>query len=97
MRKWCKQYQFPAQRVFHFLKYGVSESAELSREFCRRGEFFYTRYLASGDPLYKFSQADVDAYQESEAWLDFVCSLSIEANAFEKAMEIRRLSPRLDG
>ena len=39
--KWCGMYTFPRQAGHMFKKYGMDAATSLSREYCRRADFFY--------------------------------------------------------
>lgn len=97
VKTWCENYAFPKQAVFTYAAYdGQENCAELAREYCRRGEYFFVTYIAAGDPLYTFCQADVDAYTEALPWLDFICELELGSVLSDRALSVSALAPRLD-
>ena len=69
---------------------------ELTREYCRRADFFFNNWLEEAGDEEKFVYSDVQiaSYQETERWIDFACGLDVDSPSFEKVMEIRRLVPK---
>lgn len=73
-----------------FSKFGFEPSAELAREYVRRGEYFYRLFVAAGSPdEFEYSEEDVAGYAEGLAWLDFITSLDVESPAFGRGIELR--------
>ena len=95
-KEWCDRVGFPKQAVHAFVKYnGQDNAANLSNEYCRRGEFFYVKFLMENDLAYRFTQADVDEYEESAVWLEFICNCDTPSTELERALVIRTWSPRV--
>ena len=94
---WCGKYKYPKQAVHTFTKYDNSAEncAQLSREYCRRGEHFYLIYVASLDADHQFTQAEIDAYPPNLEWINWLLSIDPECISRRRAREIDMLAPRL--
>jgi hypothetical protein len=90
---WCDLYSFSKQCSHAFGLYGREESTFLSREFCRRGNFFYQFYDDAPGDEYAYTSDVVNSYVETEEWLDFVCGLDIESPAFAAGVAVRAMVP----
>ena len=67
----------------------------LSREYCRRGEFFFKSFADNPDNTYE--KEVIDAYAEGLQFVPWMSELDVDSQAFEEAMMVRRLSPRSPG
>ncbi len=91
--QWCKRYGFPRKKSFMFAMYGEACAVQLSREWVRRGNHFYSLWVAQGSSLeYVYSQHDLDSYSEELEWLDFAVE-AIEGPALRRIMEVRSWLP----
>ena len=95
VKPWCILYEFPRQKSFAFGLYGRPAATELAREYCRRGDYFYSLYLNAEEDEFAFTAAHVAAYPESPAFIDFMCSLEMDDPAFDAGLEVRALVPYL--
>ena len=92
----CDMYYFPKQAVHTYTKFNGPENAKcLSHEYCRRGEFFYVKWLAENNLAYVFTQSDLDEYVESQAWIDFILQCDAGSEELNRALQIRVMAPRL--
>jgi hypothetical protein len=74
-KAWCNRYAFPKQAAFYIVKYkSQAACTAMAREYCRRGQHFYAIYVEFNDPAFLYSEAQLNSYVESKAWIDFVAS-----------------------
>ena len=68
---WCKTYEFPLQMACHFRQYHGQENCEmLTREYCRRGSFFFRLWLEAGASHdFEYDEFQKDSYEEDETWI----------------------------
>ena len=91
---WCDLYRFPKQCSHAFGRFDGREAAtNLTREYCRRGNFFYKFYADGPGDEYEYTPDIINSYVESAEWLDFVCGLDIFSRAFAAAVLIRAMAP----
>ena len=43
-----------------------------------------------------YSQAHIDAYEVTEAWVDMMLAMDIEGPSFKRGIELQQLSPKLN-
>ena len=77
-----------------FSKFGQDAANELAREYCRRGEYFFCLYLDAEDEAFAYTDAHVQAYPESPAWVSFREGLVAGSVTHRRAMELQRAVPR---
>jgi hypothetical protein len=93
--RWCTAYEFKRQRAFYFGKYGRESASALSREYCRRGDFFYRQFLLAKDDGFMYTEAHIAAYVESEEWVVFLTDLDVDSEAFVTGLDLRKFAPRI--
>ena len=107
-RDWAGVYQYPKQREFSFRKYSKKCAHELAREWCRRADWFFKKWLrkTSRTETFEYVASDVTEYAESEAYAAFVHELELDKpdesttapqrrNARNAVDELRALQPHL--
>ena len=67
----------------------------LSPRMGKKVRLFYRLFLASGNPDYRYTQEDVDSYEDSVAFLDYLIGLPVDDPGFVVGTELRRLAPQL--
>ena len=71
--------------------YGDHNASVLAREWCRRLQYFYNCYLASGDPHHAFTAEDIAAYRPLPEFPDVLAGLA--GRALQQARELAKLVP----
>ena len=90
---WCATYRWQIRTAFHYGHYSVEGSHELAREVCRRGHFFYTQWLGQDSDTFDYQRHHLDAYEESESWLNWVLDQPLDSACFNRATEVRKIVP----
>lgn len=68
---------------------------ELAREVARRGNHFYSIWLNSEEEgVFKYTQAQLDSYQEGLDWLNWMCAQDVEGVNFVRGQKVRRMCPQ---
>ena len=97
--RWTRFVHVMASRKlsFHFTAYppGFDKAVQLARAWTRKCNYFYAVWEEKGDLLasYEFTDDDIAAYEESEEFIDWACSLDIEDVAFGRVHEYREFRP----
>eukprot|EP00974_Lingulodinium_polyedra_P107902 10445198-Lingulodinium_polyedra.AAC.1 len=60
------QYGLQKSKRFSVSKFGMEEAQALAQGWCHRMEYFFELWTESGDPKYKFTQADKAGYSPPE-------------------------------
>ena len=92
-KEWCEVFSFPKEKTYSFvLKFEPDDTKYLSREYCRRGEYFYRLFLKKPDITY--SRDVIESYVESEEFVRFMCACDVDGPAFDAGLKLRKIYPR---
>ena len=92
--EWCRKYLFRKMFSNSISKYGDNAAMQLSREYCRRGEWYYMIWLETGSSAdFRYTQEHLDSYLEIEEWVDWLLSLVPGSLPYARGMEIKRAVP----
>lgn len=89
----CHNYSWPSQFTCTYAKYGMEASHTLCREFCRRGDYYFSIWAAQPDDAFQFSKEDIESYEETLEWITFLTDADAEGPVFQRGIELRRLVP----
>lgn len=94
--EFCERFGFPKQKSYHYSRYGGEGPANhLIREFARKGHYFCCLWLAHDcDEAYRFSQEDIDGFEQGSEFLDYMCALPPESTTFAAGMQIVQWRPK---
>jgi hypothetical protein len=88
----CKLCKWPQTKTFTFTEYGEFESHQLAREWCRRRNWFFEKWLASGGTE-RFITPESREYVSSDLFQDFVANLDEGSNVKARADELANCFP----
>ena len=94
-RAWCRYYGMKQMKSFAINLYGEDGCVALASEVKRRYEYFYKIWWDAPDDDWVYTQEHINGYAEDRPWNDWCRAQSVESRAFDRLMEVRRLSPRL--
>lgn len=89
----CHNYGWPAQFTCTYAKFGMESAHALCREFCRRGDYFFSIWAAQPDDRFQFSEEDIQSYEETLEWVTFLTEADTDGPVFQRGLEIRELVP----
>ena len=90
--RWCQHFHWPKQISFAYGTYGPEDAHRMANEFLARSTFFLLWYQ-SEDPLFRYSDADLESYSSSYEHLSWLTSLPLDSAALDRTLEIERLVP----
>lgn len=66
----------------------------LIREFARKGHYFCSLWVVNDcEETHRYSQEDIDGFEQGPEFLDFMCALPPDSPAFEAGMRIVKWRP----
>lgn len=90
---WLKEFGLGKMYSFSFRLYGEVAACTLAVEVCRRLQYYFDLWVNAEGDVYRYSQADLDSYEETVEWCDFLLGLEDGHPAWDRSREIRRLTP----
>ena len=95
MTVFCDRFVYPKMKSFYFNAYGVQGALILSKEFCRRSNFFFDRWIAGGKH-FEFTYESCREYVPSASFQAEFDSWPDNSNSKAKAREISFVFPLCD-
>ena len=92
VKRFCTIFRWPQSRGFSVVAYGQDEAYQLACELCRRGNFWYQRWLES-DRAERFDNPAEFYYEEDPTFAQWADDLPPASKALRAVMEIRRMTP----
>ncbi len=94
-RDWCRLFDFPQQQSFSISILGGMPWPSL-RDTLRGARFSSINGFRMRGRWLLCSQAHIDAYAATEAWVDMMLAMDIEGPSFKRGIELQPLSPKLN-
>ena len=95
-KAWAKQYGLDRMNSFAFIRYSKEAASSLALEWCSRMQYFFGIWQAQENPDYSYTQADVEGYEESLEWIDFMLGIPDDwVHTLERARKLRQMQPLL--
>ena len=94
-RQWVSMYQEQRMATFSSLRYTQRIATLLASEWCRKRQFFLNVWLQHGGGPHHYTAAEVESYQSSPEWSDFVRDTAPTHQALERATALNEWVPRL--
>jgi len=92
--KFSKKYGFKLSFSCMLDAYDWESCRLLTRAWAHKVNYFFRLSEASGDAMYRFSQAEIDAYDISTEFNTFVASLAPNAKAWGRVRQIEQVQPK---
>lgn len=93
-KNWCRRYRFPAQKGFHYRKYGGREGPHmLCNEIARKAQYFYDMFASSGSAHFVYSEGQKAAYQPSADFREWCAALEAGSVTHRAALAVQALYP----
>lgn len=95
-KTWCRRYGLNIEASFSLAKYGESDAPMLALQWCDRMQHYFLIYKANGAGDYHYTDEDMESFEESLDWVNFVLDSGPESPIWDRAMAIRNLRPLKD-
>ena len=80
-------YSWPRQKTFALQEHGGRAANELSREWCRKANYFFELWLwDEGDEDFRYHDL---SYTETEKFLDWAVTVNTETETWDRLSELR--------
>ena len=91
-RAFCDRFHWPKTKVFHFSAHGEIGANTLAREWCMKGNHYFTAWMKSVG-LERFRNPEDHPYADSMEFLDWAVDVDVASHTWAKVMELRNFRP----
>ena len=88
----CLQYSLARMTSYSFAKYGEPAALLMAKEWCRRMEFYYQRFL-EGDDGFRFGPNASEGYEPLPEWTRFFADQHAGTATYNRAVAIQSMAP----
>ena len=90
---WRDRFGWPGSKTFMFSAHSEMGAVLLAKEWARKSDHLYSHWIDSEGLLLEYSQ-DEHAFEFSVAFLDWVSSLDVDCDSFQRVHELFNVWPR---
>ena len=94
VQEWCRTYRWPKQFANYYGLYGIAGATHLAKEYVRRSSHFFGIWVLSDNDPFTYSQEELNSYEETFEWVDWMCSLPVDSASFGRASQLRAFLPQ---
>ena len=96
LEAWCRQYGFAKTASYQISVFGPKVASVFAQAWCHKMQYFRDICLTSGDPAYKYTTADLQAYTEPGEFALMAAALR-GGQQLSRLQQFRALKPRGSG
>ncbi len=93
-KSWCRKYCFPKQKALYFSVYGIETCNIVTREWARRGEFYFNMWYDEDKPaIFVYSDAMIESYVPSMEWCEWATRQDVDSTEWGLIEQVQIAAP----
>ena len=93
-KSWCLKFRFPKQKALYFSVYGIETSNLVTREWARRGEFYFLMWYEEDMPaIFVYSDAMIESYVPTLEWCEWANRQDVDSDEWALIEQVQNAAP----
>jgi hypothetical protein len=93
-KSWCLKFRFPKQKALYFSVYGIETSNMVTREWARRGEFYFLMWYEEDMPaIFVYSDAMIESYVPTLEWCEWATRQDVDSDEWALIEQVQNAAP----